>query len=91
MLCVPDEDGIPAESTLLRDYFGMHRFEWPDDDGVEFHIGYGDWIRLLRANDFELDGVEGAQEVAVGDVQRSFSIYRQPFRREVGSSSRKGS
>jgi hypothetical protein len=26
---------------------------------VEFHLGYGDWIRLLRANDFEvLDLVE---------------------------------
>lgn len=54
-LCVPDEDDIPAEPTLLRDYFGMHRFEWPDDDSVEFHIGYGDWIRLLRANDFEVE------------------------------------
>ena len=32
----------------------MHRFEWPGDPGVEFHLGYGDWIRLLRANDFEV-------------------------------------
>jgi hypothetical protein len=32
----------------------MHRFEWPEDDSVEFHLGYGDWIRLLRANGFEL-------------------------------------
>jgi len=56
MLCVPDDerDG-PAESRLLRPYFGMHRFEWPDDDSVEFHIGHGDWIRLLRANDFEVE------------------------------------
>jgi SAM-dependent methyltransferase len=55
MLCVPDEDNVPAEDRLLRDYFGMHRFEWPDDDNsVEFHLGYGDWIRLLRANDFEI-------------------------------------
>jgi hypothetical protein len=22
--------------------------------GVEFHLGYGDWIRLLRANGFEV-------------------------------------
>jgi hypothetical protein len=38
----------------------MHRFEWPDEDkAVEFHLGYGDWIRLLRANSFEvLDLVE---------------------------------
>jgi len=46
---------------LLRDYFDMHRFEWPDeaDKSVEFHLGYGDWIRLLRANNFEvLDLIE---------------------------------
>ncbi|CAN5672335.1 hypothetical protein BH24ACT26_BH24ACT26_22270 [soil metagenome] len=55
MLCVPDEDGRPAEDRLLRPYFGMHRFEWPDDDSVEFHLGYGDRIRLLRANGFEVE------------------------------------
>jgi len=35
---------------LLRDYFGMYRFEWPDDDSVEFQLPYGEWIRLFRAN-----------------------------------------
>ncbi len=57
MLCSPDEDGVPAEERLLRDYFGMHRFEWPDDESVEFHLGHGDWIRLLRANDFEVENL----------------------------------
>jgi hypothetical protein len=33
----------------------MHRLEWSDDDSVEFHLGYGDMIRLLRANDFEIE------------------------------------
>lgn len=55
MLCVPDEDGVPAEPTLLRPQFGMHRFEWPDDPGVEFHLGHGDWIRLLRRSGFEVE------------------------------------
>jgi hypothetical protein len=32
----------------------MHRFEWPGESGVEFYLGYGDWIRLLRANGFEV-------------------------------------
>ncbi len=39
----------------------MRRFEWPDEDdkSVEFQHGYGDWIRLLRTNNFEvLDLVE---------------------------------
>lgn len=59
MLCVPDEDGVPASTSLLRPQFGMHRFEWPDDPGVEFHLSHGDWIRLLRSHGFEiLDLVE---------------------------------
>jgi hypothetical protein len=33
----------------------MHVFRWPDDPGIEFHLGYGDWIRLLRANGFEVE------------------------------------
>jgi SAM-dependent methyltransferase len=53
MLCAPDEEAPPG-TQLLRDYFGMHRFEWSDDNSVEFHLPYGEWIRLLRANDFEL-------------------------------------
>jgi SAM-dependent methyltransferase len=54
ILCSPDEE-LPAEERLLRPYFGMHRFEWEGTEGsVEFHLGYGDWIRLLRANGFEV-------------------------------------
>lgn len=59
MLTVPDEDGLPAGDRLLRPYFGMHRFEWPDDDGVEFHLGYGEMVRLLIRSGFEvLDLIE---------------------------------
>jgi SAM-dependent methyltransferase len=54
MLCAPDEEDVPAGTRLLREYFGMHRFEWPDDPSVEFHLGYGDWIRLLRRSGFEV-------------------------------------
>lgn len=56
-LCVPDEEGLPAGDRLLRDYFGMHRIEWPDDDSVEFHLGYGDWIRLLRSCGLEVENL----------------------------------
>jgi SAM-dependent methyltransferase len=57
MLCMPDAEDAAAEDRLLRDYFGMHRFEWPDDESVEFHLGYGDWIRLLRRHDFEVENL----------------------------------
>jgi SAM-dependent methyltransferase len=55
MLCAPDEDGVPATDRLVRPYFGTHRFEWPDGPSVEFHLGYGDWIRLLRRSGFEVE------------------------------------
>src|ERR1700732_838679 len=48
MLTIPDEEGLPAGERLLRPYFGMHRFEWPDDNSVELHLSHGDMIRLLR-------------------------------------------
>ncbi len=60
ILTVPDtNDEGPATERLLRPYFGMRRFEWPDDPGVEFHLGYGDMIRVLRSSGFEvLDLIE---------------------------------
>jgi SAM-dependent methyltransferase len=66
MLCAPDDDDAPVGTKLERPYFGMHRFSW--EGSVEFHLGYGDWIRLLRANGFaildliELRAPEGARE-----------------------------
>ena len=54
MLCVPDYDGNPIGEELVRPQFGMHRFEWPDDTSVEFHLSHGEMIRLLRSCGFEL-------------------------------------
>jgi hypothetical protein len=33
----------------------MHRFEWPEDDSVEFHLPHGEMIALLRGSDFEIE------------------------------------
>jgi SAM-dependent methyltransferase len=56
MLCVEDNeaDGV-ADERLKRDYFGMHRLEWPDSEGVEFNLPYGEWIRVLRRSGFEIE------------------------------------
>jgi hypothetical protein len=40
---------------LLRPYLGMHRFEWSDDNSVEFHLAHGDMHRLLRHSGFEVE------------------------------------
>jgi hypothetical protein len=37
MLTVPDADDQPAAERLMRPYFGMYRFEWPEDESAEFH------------------------------------------------------
>jgi len=75
MLCAPDEDGVPATDHMVRPYFGWHRFEWPDTDGVEFHLSHGDWIRLLRAGGFE---VEDLIEVQAPEGATTRSPYTTP-------------
>jgi SAM-dependent methyltransferase len=61
VLCAPDEADAPVGDRLLRPSFGMHRFEWPDDDSVEFHLAHGAWIDLLRANRFEVEALRELQ------------------------------
>ena len=74
-LVAPELDGTPAEHTLLRPQFGMHRFEWPDDDSVEFHLSHGDMIRLLRREGFEiLDLIE--VQAPPGTDEVSFNVPR---------------
>lgn len=74
ILCSPDVG--QAEERLLRPQFGMHRFEWPEG-GVEFHLGHGEWIRLLRANGFEiLDLVE--LQAPDGALRHEYYDYVSP-------------
>jgi SAM-dependent methyltransferase len=46
-LVTPLDSGRPGD-LLLRDYFGLHRIEFPGS-AVEFDLPYGDWIRLFRS------------------------------------------
>ena len=58
VLCTPDEGKI--EQRLLRPQFGLYRLDWRAAGyGIEFHLGHGDWIRLLVRSGFEvLDLIE---------------------------------
>jgi SAM-dependent methyltransferase len=56
MLCMPDAEE-PATNAMLRPYRGLYRLEWTNDQSVNFHLGYGDWIRVLRANGFEIENL----------------------------------
>ena len=48
-----DDSGITA--ALQRPYFGLHRLEWPDGDGVEFQLTHGAWIDLLVRSSFDAE------------------------------------
>jgi SAM-dependent methyltransferase len=66
MLCTP-ADGSATCDTLQRDYFTMRRFEWPDEGSIEFHLPYGEWIRLFRANGLVVDDLVEIQAPEGGD------------------------
>jgi SAM-dependent methyltransferase len=45
-------DAERAGDRLVNDYFGSHRMTYPDE--ISFQLPYGEWIRLFRANGFEI-------------------------------------
>jgi SAM-dependent methyltransferase len=74
-------DDPPNERQLVRDYHGMRRFEWPDEDSVEFHLGYGEWIRLFGATGFEVEDLIEIQAPAEGPETRFQWVNRAWARR----------
>jgi hypothetical protein len=55
MLTIPDQENGAATDRLLRPYFGMRRFEWSDDDSVEFHLPHGEMLALMRQSGFVVE------------------------------------
>ena len=80
ILCSPDED-LPATETLERPQFGMFRFQWPDS-GVEYHLPHGEWIRLLRANGFEILDLIEIQAPAEGKTHRHYDYVSIDWARQ---------
>jgi SAM-dependent methyltransferase len=52
ILCATEENR--TSETLQRPQRGLHRLDWESDGVTEFHLGHGDWVRLLRDNAFEI-------------------------------------
>jgi ubiquinone/menaquinone biosynthesis C-methylase UbiE len=53
ILCATDEG--PTGECLVRPQFGGYRHDWRAfDGGIEFHPPHGEWIRMLRANGFQV-------------------------------------
>jgi hypothetical protein len=70
MLTTPDEENAPAIDRLLRPYFGMHRFEWSDDESVEFHLPHGRMVALLRDCGFSVEALHDALEAIEAAVPK---------------------
>ena len=58
------EAGRDSE-TLQRPQRGLHKVVW--SDGIDFQLGHGDWIALLRANGFEIEALH--ELYASGDAE----------------------
>jgi SAM-dependent methyltransferase len=84
VLCFQETE-LPPTNELRRPYFGLRRLEWPDDpddDSVNFALGYGDWIRLLRANDFEVVDLIEVQAPPEGEAHSYAALADREWSRQ---------
>jgi SAM-dependent methyltransferase len=81
ILCSPDEGKVGEK--LLRPQFGMHRMEWPgEDEGVEFHLGHGDMLRLLRDSGFDVEGLWEIQASESAEDHRYYDFVSAEWARK---------
>ena len=74
MLCAL-EDEYAVSETLQRPQFGMRRFEWPGEEGVDFHLPHGEMLRVLRATGFAVEALHELQ-APDGPAETPFWIAR---------------
>lgn len=59
LMCCYGLDGSAATPELVRDWFGMQRFDWTDvqidPGGIEFNLTIDAWLRLFRRVGFVVD------------------------------------
>jgi SAM-dependent methyltransferase len=82
ILCSPDDDEAAAVETLQRPEFGMHRFQWSETSGIEYHLSHGDWIRLLRANGFEILDLIEIQAPADAETHEHYAYVTADWARK---------
>jgi SAM-dependent methyltransferase len=71
IMCTPDEGKL--EERLVRSQFELGRMQWPgEDEGIEYHLGHGELIALLRDTGFE---VEGLWELRAPDTAGDHAYY----------------
>ena len=66
ILCTP-MDGSATTETLQRDYFDLHRIEWPDDGSVEFLLPFGELDPPFARNGLVVEDLIEIQAPEGGD------------------------
>jgi SAM-dependent methyltransferase len=79
ILCSSDDE--PAGESLRQPQFGLRRFEWPEG-GVEFHLGHGEWIDLLRSNGFEIERLIELQAPADAETHPYYAFVTADWARK---------
>ncbi len=74
-MCVPDDEGVATE-TLARGQRDIERIHW-SDGGVEFHVGHGELIAVLRRHGFTVDSLQELYS-PVGATRHSFYEIAAP-------------
>ena len=72
MLTMDLASNAPAARTLLNPYFGMHRIEWANDEGIEFNLPISEWMRLFSEVGFEVISYHELRPTAREDEVRYF-------------------
>jgi SAM-dependent methyltransferase len=83
MLCSPDSEE-PAGKTLVRPQFGLHRIDWADTEGPDFHLPHGEMLRLLRETGFEVEVLHELQAPEGPEDEVLFYLRRGWARRWPG-------
>jgi SAM-dependent methyltransferase len=74
-----NEENEKLDERPQNDYFELRRFE--DEEGVNFQLPYGEWIRLFRANDF---AIEDLIELRPGpDAETSYDLVTLEWARRL--------
>jgi SAM-dependent methyltransferase len=79
-LCVPEQQGY-AGDRLQRSQAEVRRVQWPEG-GAEFHPGHGDWVRILRANGFQLDALHELYAPQTGQTHDYYEIVTADWARQ---------
>jgi SAM-dependent methyltransferase len=74
-----NEDHEKVEERPQNDYFELRRFE--DDEGVNFQLPYGEWIRLFRANDLAVEDLIELRPTA--DAKTSYDLVTLEWARRL--------